>query len=55
MKKYEPIEVRVSLYDYDSKRLHIFMEMLNDDMVCSAVYEDVNGNRYSHKPTGSIS
>ena len=39
MKKYEPIEVRVSLYDYDSKRLHIFMEMLNDDMVCSAVYE----------------
>lgn len=56
MKKYEPIEVRVSLYDYDSKRLHIFMEMLNDDMICSAVYEvmlmgiDINTNRSAPFP-----
>lgn len=50
MKEDENIQVKVHLYDYDSKRVHVYMEMFNKDDICSAIYEvmlmgiDINTN-----------
>ena len=33
MKLDEDISIKVHLYDYDSKRLHVFMEMLNLSLI----------------------
>lgn len=39
MKLDEDIGVKVHLYDYDSKRLHVFMEMLNSEQALTSTYE----------------
>ena len=39
MKLDEDISVKVHLYDYDSKRLHVFMEMLNSEQALTSTYE----------------
>ncbi|MBI5974872.1 thioesterase family protein [Staphylococcus canis] len=39
MKQSEPITVRVQLYDYDAKRLHVFMSMYNEENELTATYE----------------
>ncbi|MEN2006182.1 thioesterase family protein [Staphylococcus haemolyticus] len=56
MKEDENIQVKVHLYDYDSKRVHVYMEMFNKDDICSAIYEvmlmgiDINTNRLAPFP-----
>lgn len=56
MKEDENIQVKVHLYDYDSKRVHVYMEMFNKDDICSAIYEvmlmgiDINTNRSAPFP-----
>lgn len=56
MKEDENVQVKVHLYDYDSKRVHIYMEMFNKDDICSAIYEvmlmgiDINTNRSAPFP-----
>ncbi|WP_322556160.1 thioesterase family protein [Staphylococcus haemolyticus] len=56
MKEDENIQAKVHLYDYDSKRVHVYMEMFNKDDICSAIYEvmlmgiDINTNRSSPFP-----
>ncbi|PNZ30556.1 putative thioesterase [Staphylococcus petrasii] len=39
MKEHDAITVNVYLYDYDSKRLHTFMEMYDSNQQLAATYE----------------
>lgn len=39
LKLHEPVTVRVAVIDHDSKRIHAFMTMLNEDNVKCATYE----------------
>ncbi|MBF7016292.1 thioesterase family protein [Staphylococcus durrellii] len=56
LKVYDQVTVNVSLIDYDEKRLHCFMTLLNKDEVKCATYEvmlmgmDTNKQRPSEFP-----